>query len=324
MDVVKNEYYYNKDAIKLDGIEFKLMDDLNTMWQMYENNELDIDYDMPTDVIGQLRAENSPELTIGADLATYFYRFNTTEKPFNNAKVRKALSMSIDRQLIVDEVAQGGQTPAFATVPTGILDADGNDFRANGGNFIKENVEEAKKLLDEGLAEEGMTASDFSFTILYNTSEGHKRIAEAIQQMWKDNLGIDVSLENTEFQVMVDREHALDYQVCRAGWTGDYIDPNTFLDMFTSWSTQNDTGWTSEEFDKLIKDAGEELDPAKRMEDLHQAEAIFMNDMPTMPIYFYTRPYATHDYLTGVVKATNRDVNLIYADLTDEYFDVAQ
>lgn len=94
--------------------------------------------------------------------------------------------------------------------------------------------------------------------------------------------------------------------------------------MFASWSTQNDTGWTSEDFDKLIKDAGAELDPAKRMEDLHQAEAIFMNDMPTMPIYFYTRPYATHDYLTGVVKATNREVNLIYADLTDEYFDVAQ
>ena len=324
VDVVKNEYYYNKDAVKLDGIEFKLMDDLNTMWQMYENNELDIDYDMPTDVIGQLRAENSPELTIAPELATYFYRFNTTEKPFTNVKVRKALTMAIDRQLIIDEVAQGGQTPALATVPTGIPDADGKEFRDNGGNFIEENVEEAKKLLDEGLAEEGMTTSDFSFTILYNTSEGHKRIAEAIQQMWKDNLGVDVSLENAEFQVKVDREHALDYQVSRAGWIGDYVDPNTFLDMFTSWSTQNDTGWTSEDFDKLIKDAGAELDPAKRMEDLHQAEAIFMNDMPILPIYFYTRPYATHDYLTGVVKAANREVNLIYADLTDEYFDVAQ
>ena len=324
VDLIKNENYYNKDAVKLDGIEFKLMDDLNTMWQMYENCELDIDYDMPTDVIGQLRQENSPELTIAPELATYFYRFNTTEKPFNNVKVRKALNMAIDRQLIIDEVAQGGQTPAFATVPTGIADADGKEFRANGGNYFEENVDEAKKLLEEGLAEEGMTTADFTFTILYNTSEGHKRIAEAIQQMWKDNLGIDVALENTEFQVKTEREHALDFQVSRGGWIGDYVDPNTFLDMFTSWSTQNDTGWTSDEFDTLITNAASELDPAKRMEELHKAEDVFMGDYVTMPIYFYTRPYACKPYLTGVVKAANRDVNLVYADLTDEYFEQAQ
>lgn len=321
--VTKNDNYYNKDAIKLDGVEFKLTDDNNTMWQMYENHEIDIDYDLPTDVIGQLKAENNPELIIGPELASYFYRFNTTEKPFNNVKVRKALSMAIDRQLIIDEVAQGGQTPAFAAVPPAIPDAQG-DFRENGGNFFEENVEEAKTMLEEGLKEEGMDISNFSFTILYNTSDGHKKIAEAIQQMWKENLGIDVSLENTEFQVKVDREHALDYQVSRAGWIGDYIDPNTFLDMFAGWSTQNDTGWTSEEFDRLIKAAGAELDPAKRMDSLHQAEALFMNDMPIMPIYFYTRPYTTQPYLTGVVKAPNRDVSLIYADLSNEYFELAQ
>ena len=309
---VKNDNYYNKDAIKLDGIEFVISEDLNTNWQMYENDELDINYDLPTDVLGQLRAENNPELTIGPDLANYFYRFNTTEKPFNNVKVRKALNMAIDRQLIIDEVAQGGQTPALALVPNAVPDAQG-DFRENGGNYIEENVEEAKKLLAEGLKEEGMDS--LSFTILYNTSEAHKKIAEAIQQMWKENLGVDVSLENTEFQVKIDREHALDYQVSRAGWIGDYIDPNTFLDMFTSWSTQNDTGWTSEEFDKLIKDANNELDVAKRMEYLHEAEDLLMEDMPIMPIYYYTRPYVTKPYLTGVTKATNRDVNLIYADI---------
>ena len=323
IDVKKNDNYYNKDAIKLDGIEFKLTDDNNTMWQMYQNHEIDIDYDLPTDVIGQLKAENNPELTIGPELANYFYRFNTTEKPFNNVKVRKALTMAIDRQLIIDEVAQGGQTPAYALVPNDVND-DKGDFRANGGDFIKEDVEEAKKLLEEGLSEEGMTPADFKFTILYNTSEGHKRIAEAIQQMWRENLGVDVSLENVEFQVKVDREHALDFQVSRAGWIGDYIDPNTFLDMFTSWSTQNDTGWTSADFDKLIKDAGAELDPAKRMDDLHQAEKIFMDDMPIMPIYYYTRPYTTQPYLTGVIKAPNRDVSLVYADLTNDYFELAQ
>ena len=309
---VKNENYYNKDAIKLDGLEFFISEDQNTMWQMYENEEIDIDHDLPTDVLGQLRAENNPELIIGPELANYFYRFNTTKKPFNNVKVRKALSMAIDRQLIIDEVAQGGQTPAFALVPVGVNDANG-DFRANGGDYIKEDVEEAKKLLAEGLAEEGMDS--LSFTVLYNTSEGHKKIAEAIQQMWKENLGIDVSLENTEFQVKIDREHSLDYDVSRAGWIGDYIDPNTFLDMFAGWSTQNDTGWTSDEFDKLITDAGAEFDVAKRMEYLHKAEDVFMEDMPILPIYYYTRPYMTKPYLKGVVKAANRDVSLVYADI---------
>jgi len=309
---IQNDYYYNKEAIKLDGITFYISEDLNTMWQMYENEEIDIDYDLPTDVIGQLRAENNAELTIGAELANYFYRFNTTQAPFNNVKVRKALSMAIDRQLLIDEVVQGGQTPALALIPGGVSDAQG-DFRENGGDFIKEDIEEAKKLLAEGLAEEGMDS--LAFTILYNTSEAHKKIAEAIQQMWKDNLGVDVSLENTEFQVKIDREHSLDYEVSRAGWIGDYIDPNTFLDMFTSWSSQNDTGWTSEDFDKLITEANSEFDVAKRMAYLHEAEALFMEEMPIMPIYYYTRPYVTKPYLTGVTKATNREVCLIYADI---------
>lgn len=309
---VKNGYYYNKDAVKLDGITFYISEDQNTMWQMYENDEIDIDHDLPTDVIGQLRAENSSELTIGPELANYFYRFNTTEKPFNNVKVRQALSMAIDRQLIIDEVTQGGQTPALAFVPNGVPDEKG-DFRENGGDFIVENVEEAKALLAEGLAEEGM--DNLSFTILYNTSDSHKKIAEAIQQMWKENLGADVTLENTEFQVKIDREHALDYQVSRAGWIGDYIDPNTFLDMFASWSTQNDTGWTSEDFDKLITEANNEFDIAKRMEYLHEAEEVFMEAMPIMPIYYYTNPYTTKPYLKGVVKPANRKVCLIYADI---------
>ncbi|MDF2877102.1 MAG: peptide-binding protein [Clostridia bacterium] len=309
--VVKNENYYNKDAVKLSGINFIISEDLNTDWQMYENNEIQANYNLPPDVLGKLKAENNPELVIPTELATYFYRFNTTKKPFNNLKVRKALSMAVDRQTLIDEVVQGGQLPAYAIVPGGVADAEG-DFRENGGDYFAENLEEAKTLLAEGLKEEGMDS--LSFSIVYNTSEAHKKIAEAIQAMWAE-LGVDVQLENVEFQVKIDREHQLDYEVSRAGWIGDYVDPNTFLDMFTSWSSQNDTGWTSPEYDELIKKAASEFDVAKRMEYLHSAEKMFMENLPVLPIYYYTRPMTVKPNLTGTFKPVNREINLTYADL---------
>ena len=310
MLLAKNEHYYNKKAVKLSGIDFIISEDLNTNWQMYQNDEIQVDYDLPVDVIGKLKAEKNAELAIPTELATYFYRFNTTKKPFTNVKVRKALSMAIDRKALIDNVAQGGQLPAYALTPTGVPDAKG-EFRTNGGDYFKENAEEAKALLAEGLKEEGM--DKLSFTITYNTSEQHKKIAEAIQQMW-NKLGVEVKLENVEMKVKVEREHALDFEVTRAGWIGDYIDPNTFLDLFTSWSTQNDTGWKNDKYDELIKNAANEFDVEKRMGYLHEAEKMIIEDFPIMPIYYYTRPMVVKPNLVGVVKAVNRDVNLVYAD----------
>lgn len=307
---VKNNEYYNKEVVKLDGIDFIILEDQNTQWQMYENNEIQVDNDLPGEKLGQLRAEKNAELTTVADLATYYYNFNTTVKPFNNVKVRKALSMAIDRQLIIDEVAQGGQFPAYGMVPGGIPDVKG-DFRENGGEYFSEEVDAAKKLLAEGLKEEGMDSLEF--TILYNTSEGHKKIALAIQEMWK-KLGVTVELENTEFKVKLDRESNGDFEVSRSGWIGDYVDPNTFLDMFTSWSSQNNTGWASDEYDKIIKDAGEEFDPEKRMKLLHDAEEMLMDEQPIMPIYYYTKSMMVKPNLVGTYKAINREISLVYAD----------
>lgn len=218
--------------------------------------------------------------------------------------------MAIDRKSIVENVTQGGQRPAFGFVPPGIPDVK-DDFQENSGDYFSENVEEAKKLLAEGLKEEGI--DKLSFTIVYNTSEGHKRIAEAIQEMWRKNLGAEVTLENMEFQVLIDRQHNLDYDVARLGWIGDYIDPMTFLDIFTSWSQQNNTGWTSAEYDKCIKEAQSTLDQKVRMKNMHDAEKIFMEAMPVMPIYFYTAPYAQKSYLKDVYKPANRYPQFHYA-----------
>ncbi len=311
--VKKNEYYYNAKEIKLDGIDFAMTADNTSAWQSYESGNLDVDFNLPPDVLAKLREENNPDLTIGSELAVYFYRFNTTVKPFDNLKIRQALSMAIDRQTIVDKVAQGGQNLAFGLVPPGIPMPDGKDYQKTVGNYFKEDVEKAKQLLKEGLAESGMNS--LSFTILYNTDEGHKAIAQAVQEMWRNNLGVEVQLENTDFQVKIDREHALDYQVSRAGWIGDYVDPMTFLDMWASESTQNDTGWTDENFDKYIQKAKTEFDQTKRFESMKQAEALFMKDLPVMPIYFYTRPYVVKPNVKGIFKVVNRDVSAIYADI---------
>ena len=308
--ISKNDGYYDKSKIKLKEIHFAVISDENTAWQMYQNGELDQTYPLPQDVTAKLTAEKNPEFVVGDDLSTYFYRFNTTKKPFTNVKVRKALAMAIDRQSLVKNVAQGGQRPAYGITPPGIPDVKG-DFALNTGAMYKEDLTEAKKLLAEGLKEEGM--DKLSFTLTYNTNEGHKKIAEAIQEMWRKNLGIDVKLENVEFQVKIDREHKLDYAMTRAGWIGDYIDPMTFLDMWTTESTQNDTGWKNPEYDKLIHEAQNSMDQELRMKNMRAAEKILMEQMPIMPIYFYTHPYSLKPYVKDVFKPVNRYVQFHYA-----------
>ena len=230
----KNESYYNADKIKLDGIDLDIIEDQNTAWQKYEGGEYHILVDVPTSVVAQLQAQNDPELEIGAQVGTYYYNVNPEIKPFNNVKVRKALSMALDRETIVKNITQGGQIAAEGVVSYGLLDETGKEFREGVGSLIEYDPEGAKALLEEGLAEEGMSIEEFNsnnFVLLYNTSESHKKIAQAAQEMWRTALGIEIGLENVEFQVKLDREKSGDYQISRAGWIGDFMDPMTFLDL---------------------------------------------------------------------------------------------
>ncbi|MFF2457067.1 peptide ABC transporter substrate-binding protein [Peribacillus simplex] len=311
LKIEKNENYYDKDKIKLDAVNFALIEDENTAWQMYQSGELDIAYPLPVDVQGQLVNSGDKEFKNGAELAVYYYNFNTKVKPFNNAKVRKALSMAIERKKITENVAQGGQKPAFGVIPPGIPDATG-DFQENTGDLFKENVAEAKKLLKEGLAEEGMKELP-KFSILYNTLDSHKKIAEAVQGMWRDNLGVEVTLENAEFQVKLDREKAGDFEISRAGWVGDYVDPMTFM-LWETDGAYNDAGWSNKEYDSLLKKAKSTMEPKERMAALHKAEEVLIEEMPILPVYFYTKPYMVKSNVTGVYAPINAYPNFIYAD----------
>ncbi len=314
----KNENYYDVAKTKLDGLSFSVIEDKTTEWQMYEQGQLDFIYAVLPDVVDKLKAENNPELTLTSDLGTYYYHFNLDVKPFNNVKVRKALSMAINRNDITESVTKAGQIPAYTVTPPGVPDEKGEDFYLVVGKLYEENIDEAKKLLEEGLAEEGMTLADWQFKLIYNNEDVHKKVAQAIQSMWATNLGVNCTLENTEFQVLLERRSLGDYDVARAGWLGDYVDPMTFLEIFKSDAEFNDGNWKNTEYDKLVEASLYNQDPAGRMQQLKDAETILINDMGIMPIYYYSKSIVQKPYLTGVYTPVNKYPYLEYADIVTQ------
>ena len=205
-----------------------------------------------------------------AQLATYYYRINVAEDraPLNDPRVREALNMAMNKAIITKFVTRGGQKPARSFVPPGLP-----GYRNS--MCSEHDLDRAKELLAEAGYPNGKGFRKIE--ILYNTSEGHRDIAEVIQQQWK-KLGIDIQLKNVAWGVYLDLCHQEKYDVARAGWIGDYPDPNTFLDMFITDGPNNQTGWSNAAYDDLIEAAKGESDPAKRMAMFHDSEAILMNN----------------------------------------------
>lgn len=314
--LVKNENYHEADKVKLDGLYFDILEDDNTAYQKYEGGEYDVLVQPAPAVTAKAIQGEDPELKMGKDIGTYYYEFNTTKKPFNNAKVREALSLALDRKTIVENISQGGQSPAEGMVPLGLTDDADKDFREANGNLITEDKAKAKELLAEGLKEEGMTADDLkNVTLSYNTEEAHKKIAQAVQEMWKQNLGIEINLENMEFQVLLDNRKAGNFDIARAGWVGDYKDPMTMLDLYMTDNPQNDSKWSNKEYDELLKKAASSPDQKVRMDSMKAAEKILMEEKPIIPIYFYTQARLEKPNVTGVYKPLLAYPRFIYADI---------
>ncbi|MEG6571721.1 peptide ABC transporter substrate-binding protein [[Clostridium] cellulosi] len=303
MVFVKNPNYYDAKNIVGAELDFTLMDDTNSILAAFKNGELDLADSYPTNELANLQA--SGDAKIYDQLGIYYYVFNTKKAPFDNPKVREALTLAVDRDYLVKNVAKGGQKPAGSFVPYGILDADGNtDFREKGGEIInisdtKANIERAKQALAEAGYPDGKGFP--TVELKFNTDEGHQKIAEYIQSEWKKNLGINVTLVNEEWSVFINDRNTGNYQVARDGWVADYSDPMTFLDIFTSTSGNNDGKYTNPAYDKLISDAKKTADPKKRMELLHQAEKTVLDDYAVMPIYYYTDPDLVSKNLKGYV-----------------------
>ena len=302
MVFVKNPTYWDKNNVKLTKITYLMVEDESTALSMYESGQLDAAAAVPLSELPKLVA--SGDAKIFPYLGTYYCMVNVTKKPFNDVRVRKALNLAINRTAITQSITKGGQIPALAWVPYGIADAlPGSDFRTVGGTFFKDDdIATAKALLAQAGYPNGKGFP--AFTFLYNISEANKTIAEAIQGMWKKNLGITCTLRSEELGVYRADRSALNYDVGRANWIGDYMDPNTFLDMWVTGSGTNITGWSNKSFDALIAKAKVTVDPKARMATLHAAEKILMTDMPILPIYYYTNPVLLSKHIKNFYEST--------------------
>lgn len=299
----KNENYYSKDTVKLDKIDIKFVAEETSAWASYKSGQFDMVYIVPKSEVQAAVKDGSAE--IFPFLSNYYFSINVSEKAkevdpnaekaLSNSKVRKALNLAIDRQSIVDNVVKGGQIPAHGFVPEGIKSADGKDFAEKIYFDPKGNVEEAKKLLSEAGYPDGQGFP--SIVLLYNPEKGHGIIAQAVQDMWKNNLGIDVQLQSQEWKVFQATRNDKNYEIARDGWGADYTDPMTFLDMLQKKSGQNHAGYNNPQYDKLVDAAKVEQDATKRFELLHQAEDILMEDMPVIPLYYDTQPMGVKSYI---------------------------
>ena len=282
-----NPYYWNKEAVKLDSIEWRIIGDEYALLTGYETDNLHIIEDIPSVEIPRLMQEEASFKIVPKD-GTYYYNLNTEIKPLNDVRVRKALSLAIDRNLIVEDVLRAGQLPAHSIIPDNYLDANGKVFNQVSGTYdigYAAKVKEARALLAEAGYPSGKGFP--TFEISYNTSEGHRLIGEAVQKMWKDNLGIDVTLANQEWAVFQDSRHRGNFQICRGGWIGDYSDPMTYLDMFRSDAYMNYSNWHNDAFDKLLEES-KTLNGQARFDILYKADKMLGDNYLVLPLYHYT------------------------------------
>ena len=307
----RNENYWDASNVKLDSLTFKLVTDETTAYSELKAGNFDMVNSVPTNEIQPGKEEGL--VKISPYLGTYFFAINVgkqdtlnddVKKALSNKLVRQALNLVVDRQEIIDNVAKAEQVPAYSFVPKGIFNEDGSEFADKeyyDPTAMDENIAKAKELLKEAGYENGEGLP--TFELMYNSEGAHKDICQIIQQNWAE-IGVNVELTNQEWAVFLNTRQQGDYQISRHGWIGDYVDPITFLDMWVTGGGNNDCGFSNAEYDKLISDAKVETDAAKRTEMLRKAEDILMDEMPIIPIYYYTNVRAWNDNVKGIQCST--------------------
>ncbi|MSU23163.1 MAG: peptide ABC transporter substrate-binding protein [Opitutus sp.] len=271
--------HWDHARVRLDAIEFYPVELADTEERMFRAGQLDITYGIPLTKIAVYRRDNPAVLRLDPFDTVYFYRFNVARKPFDDVRVRRALALALNREQIVKSVTLGGEQPAYHLVPPNLLGYVSE-------HHFREDLTEARRLLAEAGYPDGRGFPKVE--LLYNTLEKHRVIAEAIQQMWRKNLGIDLTLYNQEWKVYIDALHNCNFQLARGGWQADYVDPHVFFDLWETGGGNNNTNWGSPEYDRLLHSALDAPNDAARYEIYQRMEKIFLDAMPVIPIYFYT------------------------------------
>ena len=299
MKLVKNPEYWKAEEVMIDEINVAFLDDANTAYAAYQAGDFDFIPSVPTAEIPRL-VEEDPNFYVFPLLGTYYYNFNMDLPIWEDARVRRALTLAIDRETIVDTLASG-QVPAAGFVPPGFKDEQGRDFFETAGTYgiptDASGVEEAQALMAEAGYPNGEGFPEFE--ILYNTSEGHQTVAELVQEMFKTNLGIDTTLANQEWAVFQDTRTQGDYEMARGGWLTDFMDPSGMLAIMQDGNAYNDPNYFSEEFEVAMAAAGSATEKADHFNALYEAQEILMNDLPIIPVYHYSDTMLASERLVG-------------------------
>lgn len=292
----RNDQYWDNDKTVIDEVTFLAIPSEVTDVNRYRSGEVDMTNNaIPVDLFSRLQRDIPDEVKISPSLCTYYYEINNEQAPFDDARVRAAVKLALDRDIIANKVMGQGQTPAFGFTPPSTVDMEAIEpewFQLT----QKERNEKAKQLLaDAGYG----PGNPLSFTLLYNTSEAHRKVAIAAASILKQNAGIEVKLENQEWKTFLDSRHQGNYEVARAGWCADYNEPSSFLNIMLSTSSNNTSHYKSDEFDAAMRKSITAATEDDRVKAYQEAERILDEDSALVPIYYYVSPRLVKPYVGG-------------------------
>ncbi|KGE03116.1 peptide ABC transporter substrate-binding protein [Pseudohaliea rubra] len=302
--MTKSETYWDKGRVRLNGVVFYPTENEVSEERMFRAGALHYTQSLPLNKIPIYQAREDSPYVQAAYLGTYFYLVNTERPPLDDVRVRKALSMAVDRETLSQTVMQGSVVPAYSITPPGTLGYEPP-------RVFDHDPEAARRLLAEaGYPNgEGWPAVE----LIYNTQEAHRKIAVAVQQMWKDVLNIEITIANQEWKVYLDSVSTMNFDIARRGWIGDYVDPNNFLDLYLSGGGNNNTGFANPVYDDLIQNrAPRAKSREERYRLFREAEAMLMEQMPIIPIYTYTSRHLIHLSVRGMPANLMDSLNLRY------------
>lgn len=292
----RNDQYWDNDKTVIDEVTFLAIPSEVTDVNRYRSGEVDMTNNaIPVDLFSRLQRDIPDEVKISPSLCTYYYEINNEQAPFDDARVRAAVKLALDRDIIANKVMGQGQTPAFGFTPPSTVDMEAIEpewFQLT----QKERNEKAKQLLaDAGYG----PGNPLSFTLLYNTSEAHRKVAIAAASILKQNAGIEVKLENQEWKTFLDSRHQGNYEVARAGWCADYNEPSSFLNIMLSTSSNNTSHYKSDEFDAAMRKSITAATEDDRVKAYQEAERVLDEDSALVPIYYYVSPRLVKPYVGG-------------------------
>lgn len=313
----KNPNYWNADAIKLGSIKWNLIEDSNAAYSAYQNGEVLMIKDVPTEEIPSL--EGNDDFYVDPIIGTYYISFNDAIEPFDNPLVRKALNLAVDRTYVADTLMQGTYTAATNFMGPGWKDTDGSDFmdNANGGEPYmpaEADIEGALAALEEA----GYPNGEGLPVLHYSTNEAgyHKVVAEYLQQAWKE-IGVTLEVEIVEWSSFTPMRRSGDFEIARNGWVGDYSDPSNMLELLYTTNGNNDGKYSNEEFDAAIETSRTTVDPTERSAALHQAEDVMMADYACLPLAYYNDFWLQSDKIEGSWHSAYGYWYFMYADIAE-------